>query len=189
MNIFKLGLTSILAAGALYAGTYNVDAAHSSVGFKVKHMMISNVTGTFDKFSGSYEYDEKTNTLKSLNGVVEVTSVNTANAKRDGHLKSSDFFAADKYPQITFKVDKVEGDKAYGKFTLRGVTKDIVLDVETGGSVIKDPWGQTKTGVTLTGKINRMDYGVKYNSVIEAGGVTVGEIVKLNIELAGVLAK
>lgn len=189
MKLVKLGLVSLLAAGALFGGTYNVDKSHSNVGFKVKHMMISNVTGKFDNFSGSFVYDEKTNTLKSLNGTVEVKSVNTANEKRDGHLKASDFFAADKYPEITFVLNEVKGDKAYGKLTMRGVTKDVELDLETSGTTIKDPWGNTRVGLTLEAKVNRMDYGIKYNSVLEAGGVAVGEEVKLNIELEGILAK
>ncbi len=189
MNLVKLGLVSILAAGALFAGTYKVDTSHSNVGFKVKHMMVSNVIGKFDKFTGTFEYDEKTNSLKSLNGIVEVSSINTDDAKRDKHLKASDFFAAEKYPQITFKLDKVKDDKAYGKLTMKGVTKDVVLDVETSGGSVKDPWGNTRTGLSLSGKVNRYDYGIKYNSILEAGGVAVGEIVKLNIELEGILAK
>lgn len=187
-KLVKLGLASVLTASTLFGGTYNVDKSHSNVGFKVKHMMISNVTGKFDNFNGSFEYDEKTNTLKSLNGVVEVKSVNTANEKRDKHLKESDFFAAEKYPQITFDLNKVEDDKAYGKLTMRGVTKDVILDVETNGT-IKDPWGNTRAGLVLEGKINRMDYGIKYNSVLEAGGVAVGEKVKLIVELEGILKK
>ncbi|NVJ54488.1 MAG: polyisoprenoid-binding protein [Campylobacteraceae bacterium] len=187
-KLVKLGLASVLTASALFGGTYNVDKSHSTVGFKVKHMMISSVRGTFDNFSGSFEYDEKTKTLKSLNGTVDVKSVNTANEKRDKHLKESDFFAADKYPQIVFKLDKVEDDKAYGKLTMRGVTKDVVLDVEVNGT-IKDPWGNVRTGLVLEGKINRMDYGIKYNSVLEAGGVAVGEKVKLIVELEGILEK
>lgn len=188
MRIVKLGLASILAAGALFGGTYNVDASHSSIGFKVKHMMISNVKGNFKNFSGSFEFDEKTNTLKSFNGNVEVKSINTDNAKRDGHLQSSDFFAADKYPKITFKLEKISGDTAYGKLTMRGVTKDVTLDYENNGS-IKDPWGNTRVGIALSGKVNRLDYGIKYNSVLEAGGVAVGKIVKLDIEVEGILAK
>jgi polyisoprenoid-binding protein YceI len=189
MKLVKLGLVSLLAGSTLFAGTYNVDKSHSNVGFKVKHMMISNVTGKFNEFKGSFEYDEKTNTLKSLNGVVEVKSIDTDNEKRDGHLKASDFFAADKYPQITFTLDKIDGDKAYGKLTMRGVTKDVELDLETSGTTIKDPWGNTRVGLALEGKVNRMDYGIKYNSVLEAGGVAVGEIVKLHIDLEGIQAK
>ncbi len=188
MKLIKLGLASILAAGALCAGTYNVDKSHSNLGFKVKHMMISNVKGQFNDFTGSFEYDEKTKTLKSLTGVVKVNSIDTQNAKRDGHLKSSDFFAMKKYPKITFKLDKIKGDTAYGKLTMRGVTKNIELDFENNG-MIKDPWGNTRVGLAFSGKVNRFDYGIKYNSILEAGGVAVGQKVKLDIELEGILAK
>jgi len=188
MKLLRLGLAALLSAGALYAGTYNVDTSHSHVEFKVKHLMISNVKGSFGQFEGTYEYDEKTKVLKSLMGTVQVVSIDTDNAKRDGHLKSDDFFSADKYPTITFKLTKVEGDKAYGALTMRGVTKEVVLEVETSDT-IKDPWGNTRTAVALSGKINRYDFGLKYNAVLEAGGVTIGEEVKLNIELEGILAK
>lgn len=189
MKLVKLGLVSILTAGTLFAGTYKVDTSHSNIGFKVKHMMVSNVVGKFDKFSGAFEYNEKTNSLESLKGTVIVSSINTENEKRDNHLKASDFFAAKKYPKITFNLDKIKNEKAYGKLTMRGVTKDVILDIETSGASIKDPWGNTRTGLSLSGKINRYDYGIKYNSVLEAGGLAVGEIVKLNIEIEGVLAK
>lgn len=188
MKLVKIGLASILTAGALFGGTYNIDASHSNIGFKVKHMMISNVTGKFDKFNGSFEYDEKTKTVKSLTGTVEVASINTENKKRDGHLKSADFFDAEKHPKLTFKLERIQGDYAYGKLTMRGVTKDVKLDFENNGS-IKDPWGNTRVGLALSGKVNRIDYGLKYNSILEAGGVAVGEKVKLDIEVEGILAK
>ena len=188
MKLVKLGLASVLTATALFAGTYNVDASHSNIGFKVKHLMISNVTGKFDKFNGSFEYDEKTNTLKTLTGNVEVSSINTENEKRDAHLKSADFFDASKNPKLTFKLDKIDGDTAYGKLTLRGVTKDVELDYEYNGAAI-DPWGNKRVGLELTGKINRKDYGLNWNKGLEAGGVLVGEDVKLIIELEGILAK
>ena len=189
MKLLKLSIASILAAGALFGATFNVDKTHSSVGFKVKHMMISNVTGQFDNFKGSFEYDEKTNVLESLKGSVEVSSINTANEKRDKHLRESDFFAADEYPQITFVLNKVVGDKVTGKLTMRGVTKDIELDVETSGRTIKDTRGNIRVGLTLEAKINRFDYGIKYNSILEAGGVAIGEEVKLIVEIAGVKAQ
>jgi polyisoprenoid-binding protein YceI len=188
MKLVKTGLVSVLLASTLFGGTYNVDASHSHVGFKVKHMMISNVKGNFDKFSGSFEYDEATKTVKSLTGTVVIDSINTQNEKRDGHLKSGDFFLAEKYPEMKLELTKIQGDTAYGKLTLRGVTKDIELEIENNG-MIKDPWGNTRVGLALNGKINRMDYGVKYNSVLEAGGVAVGETVKFDVELEGVLAK
>jgi len=188
MKLFKLGFASILAGSALFAGTYNVDPDHSHMGFKVRHMMISNVNGKFDTFSGTFEYDEKTQTLKSLNGSVEVKSINTENAKRDEHLRTSDFFAASEYPEITFVLEKVEGDTAYGKLTMRGVSKDVKLEFENNG-LVKDPWGNTRVGLALSGKINRFDYGIKYNEVLEAGGLAVGETVKINVELEGILIR
>lgn len=188
MKLVKLGLLSILTAGTLFAGTYNVDASHSNVGFKVKHLMISNVSGKFDKFNGSFEYNETTKKVTSLMGVITVSSVNTQNEKRDGHLKSADFFDATKYPEITFELDKVKGDYAYGILTIRGVSKDVKLELENNGSII-DPWGNTRVGLALTGKINRVDYGLKYNTALEAGGVMIGEKVKLDIEIEGILAK
>jgi len=188
MKIAKLGLAAILTAGALYAGTYNVDTAHSSVTFKVKHMMISNVKGTFDKFSGNFEYDEKTKQVVALSGNIKIDSINTANIKRDGHLKSADFFDASKYPDINFKLSKVEDDKAYGILTMHGITKKVVFDFENNG-MIKDPWGNTRIGLAINGKLNRKDFGLVYNSTLETGGVMIGEVVKLDIEIEGILTK
>lgn len=188
MKLVKLTVAAILATGALFAGTYNVDTTHSSVGFKVKHLMISNVRGTFDKFSGTISYDEKSKKVTSLNGSIEVSSVNTDNVKRDGHLKSADFFDAANFKNITFELSSIKGETAYGKLTMRGVTKDVSFELENNGT-ITDPWGNQRLGLTLNGKVNRIDYGLKYNSVLEAGGVAVGEIVKFEIELESILAK
>lgn len=188
MNFLKLGLASIVASSALFAGTYNVDASHSNVGFKIKHLMISNVSGKFNNFNGSFEYDEKAKSLKSLVGDVEVSSINTEDAKRDAHLKSADFFDAEKNPKLTFKLDKIAGNEAYGKLTMKGITKDVKLDFENNGSAI-DPWGNKRVALELSGKINRKDFGLNWNKTLEAGGVLVDEIVKLNIELEGILAK
>jgi polyisoprenoid-binding protein YceI len=189
MKIKTIALGLLLSVGSLFAGTYNVDVAHSNVAFKVKHMMISNVKGQFDKFSGSFEYDEKTKTLKSLNGIVEINSINTQNAKRDGHLKSADFFDVAKYPTMNLKVIKVDGDTAYTQLTMHGVTKEVKMELELSGQVIKDPWGNTRTGLSLSSKISRKDFGLNWNQLIEAGGVVVGEDVKISIELEGILAK
>lgn len=187
MNFLKLGLASIVASSALFAGTYNVDVAHSNVGFKVKHMMISNVSGKFNDVSGSFEYDEKTNTLKALSGEIIVASINTADEKRDGHLKSEDLFDAAKFPKINFKATKIEKDSVYGDLTMKGITKNIKLDLENGG-VVTDPWGKQRAGIELQGKINRKDFGISWNKVLEAGGVAVGEDIKLQISMEGILA-
>lgn len=188
MKIVRLGLASLLATGALFAGTYNLDLAHSSVGFKVKHMMVSNVKGQFNTFNGSFNYDEKTKTLTSLNGTVDTDSVDTQNEKRNTHLKSADFFDVTKYPTMTFELTKVEGDTAYANITLHGVTKEVKFELEKNGT-ITDPWGNTRTGLALSGTIDREDYGLTWNKVIEASGVLVGKTVKINIELEGILAK
>ena len=181
-------VTGILSSTALFAGTYNVDTSHSNVGFKVKHMMISNVIGKFDKFNGSFEYDEKTNTLKALSGIIQVDSINTANQKRDTHLKSDELFNAQKYPEIRFMLEKTDSDYAYGKLTMHGVTKNVKLDLENNG-LVKDPWGNTRVGLELTGKLSRIDYGITWNKVLEAGGVVVGDTIKLDIQIEGILAK
>ncbi len=188
MNFTKLTLTSLLTASALFAGTYNVDASHSNIGFKVKHLMISNVSGKFDKFNGTFDYDEKTKTLTSLTGNIEAASINTENEKRDAHLKSADFFEVKKYPNLTFKLDKISGDSAFGKLTIHGITKDVKLDFENNGSIV-DPWGNTRVGLALSGKINRKDFGLTWNKALEVGGVVVGDKIKLDIEVEGILAK
>jgi polyisoprenoid-binding protein YceI len=177
-----------LSSTILLAGTYNIDTSHSNVGFKVKHMMISNVIGKFDKFSGSFEYDEKTNTLKELSGTIKVDSINTANQKRDAHLKSAELFNAQKYSEIRFVLQKTDSEYAYGTLTMHGVTKDVKLDLENNG-MVKDPWGNTRVGLELTGKLSRKDYGITWNTVLEAGGVAVGDTIKLDIQIEGILAK
>jgi len=188
MKLIRLSLASLLAASTLFAGNYSLDTSHSSVGFKVKHLMISNVKGNFGTFDGKFEYDEKSKTLKSLEGTVKADSINTDNSKRDEHLKSADFFDVAKFPEITFSLTKVDGDKATGKLTMHGVTKEVTLELENNGA-IQDPWGNTRVGLALSGKINRYDFGLKYNKVLEAGGLTIGEEVKLEIELEGIMQK
>ena len=187
-TLSKITGALLLGVSTLFAGNYNVDASHSNVGFKVKHMMVSTVSGEFEKFSGSFALDEKTKQLTALTGTIEVSSINTNIDKRDDHLRSEEIFNAAKFPNITFVLDKLQGDKAYGKLSMKGVTKDVVLDYEFGG-IIKDPWGNTRAGITLSGKIDRKEFGVNWNKVLEAGGVAVSEEVKLEISLAGVLQK
>ena len=188
MKILKLSLASIAVSTALFAGTYNVDAGHTNAGFTVKHMMITNVTGKFNDVAGTFEFDEKTNTLKSINGEIIVASINTANEKRDEHLKAEDMFDVAKFQKITFKSTKIEKDAVYGDFTMKGVTKNIKLDLETS-SVIKDPWGKQRTGFSLNGKIKRSDFGLTWNKALETGGVAVSDEVKLAIDIEGVLAQ
>ena len=188
MNMKKLISISVLSLTTLIAGNYNVDLSHSNVEFKVKHLMITNVKGNFNDFTGSFEYDEKEKKLISLSGEIEVDSINTDNEKRDNHLIAPDIFDADQFPSITFDLTKGDGDYVYGDFTMKGVTKNIKLEFENGGT-IKDPRGNNRAGFALSGEINRTDFGITWNRVLEAGGLTVGNEIKLNIEIQGIEAK
>ncbi len=186
MNFLKFGLISLIASTSLFRGMYTVDKSHSTVGFSVKHLMISNVHGNFNDFSGNFEYDENKKILTGLNGEIIVKSINTFNEDRDNHLKNNDFFNAEKYPNITFKLNKIVKDKAYGSLTMKGVTKDVVLNYNNSG-VVKDLYGKQRVGITLNGDVNRQDYGISFNKTLDNGGVAVGDKVNLTIELKGVL--
>ena len=184
-----LALAATLAAAALPAPaqTWTADPAHSTVGFQVRHMMISNVKGSFDKFTATVDGNPADPSTAKISATIEVASVNTREPKRDEHLRSGDFFDAAKFPQMTFtstKVEKVSATKAKvtGNLTLRGVTKPVTLDVEYTAPV-KSPWGQTVVGANATGKINRQDFGVSFNKELEAGGVLVGDEVTIQLEL------
>lgn len=179
----KLGLLSIFFASALFAGNYKIDTAHSNAGFTVKHMMVTNVKGSINDIAGTFEYDEKANALVKVEGELKVASIDTKNEKRDAHLREDDIMDAAKFPTITFKSTKVEGDKVYGDLTIKGVTKNIALDLENGGA-----FGE-KAGFALSGKINRSEYGVTWNKALEAGGVAVSDEVKLEIDIEGNLQK
>jgi polyisoprenoid-binding protein YceI len=164
-----------------------LDPAHTQIQFKVKHMMISTVTGSFSEYDGKVETEDEDFMKAKVTFTVQVASLTTGNAERDAHLKSPDFFDVAKYPAITFKATKyesVDGDGSYelfGDLTVKEVTRNIKLDVEFGG-VVKDPWGNTKAGFTINGKINRKDFGLVWNVVTEAGGILVGEEVKIACE-------
>jgi polyisoprenoid-binding protein YceI len=169
---------------------WGIDTTHTEVLFKVKHLVIATVTGSFKKFSGEVisESDDFDNASVSFS--IDVDSIDTNQADRDGHLKSDDFFAAAQYPTINFKnglLKKISGIdyKLIGDLTIRSTTKQVELDVEFGGTVI-DPWGNTKSGFEISGKINRKEFGLSWNAVTEAGGLVVSDDVKLilNVELA-----
>jgi polyisoprenoid-binding protein YceI len=188
MKWFKMLIATVMASGFLCAGQYQVDMAHSYVGFKIKHLMVSNVKGNFDKFSGNLELDENAGKLKYIKGIIKVDSIDTGIAKRDAHLKDPDFFNAKKYPKIIFESTSVDGDTVYGNLTMHGVTKPIELEYEYNG-VIKDPRGNMKAGLSLEGKVKRKDFGLTYNKILEAGGVAIGDKVKLEIEIEAKLIK
>ncbi|UII24400.1 YceI family protein [Fulvivirga maritima] len=155
-----------------------LDPTHSEVSFKVKHMMISTVTGYFEKFEGAVEAEDDQFTNADVEFAIDVDSINTNNQDRDGHLKSDDFFNASEFPKITFKSKSFDGSKLVGDLTIRDVTKEIVLDVDFNGVAV-DPYGQTKAGFEVTGAINRKDYKLSWSAVTEAGNVVVSDNVKL----------
>ena len=165
--------------------TYKIDAAHSEITFKVKHLMITNVTGNFNKFDATLESSKEDFTDAKISFEADVDSISTNNEQRDGHLKSEDFFAAEKFPKLSFvssSFNKVSGDeyKLAGTLTLRGVSKPIELSVEYGGTAT-DPYGQVKSGFEISGKINRKDFGLVWTATTEAGGIVVSDEVKLNL--------
>ena len=161
-----------------------LDPAHSEIQFKVRHLMVSWSNGTFKKFEADVKSNGDDFSSAKVRFTAEVDSIHTNNEQRDAHLKNSDFFDAANHPQIVFeseKLEKVDDDqyKLYGQLTMRGVTKKIALNVEFGG-IMQDPWGNTRTGFTVTGKINRKDFGVSYGAVTETGGVLLGDDVTIN---------
>lgn len=170
------------------ASTWSIDPDHSSVGFKVRHLMVSNVKGSFDKHTGTVEIDDKDITKSKVVVTIDTASVNTNVQKRDEHLRSADFLDVAKFPTMTFvskEVARAGQDrlKVTGDLTLHGVTRQVVLDVEGPTSEIKDPWGNIRKGATATAKINRKDFGLHWNAVLEAGGVAVGDEVTLTLEI------
>lgn len=169
---------------------WKLDSTHSHVGFSVKHMMVTTVRGQFKTYNAEFNLDPNDFTKSTFSGEIDVASVDTGNADRDNHLRTNDFFDAPNHPKITFKSTKIEAKggsdfKVYGDFTLRGVTKPIELDVEYLGTS-KNPYGKTVAGLSATGTVNRKDFGVNFNAVLETGGIAVGDKVKLEIEVQAV---
>lgn len=183
--ILSLLLLFIVGGGVLSAQstTWIQDASHSNVGFAIKHMVVATVRGNFKDYKVTVLSDKEDFSDAKIDVVINTSSINTENSDRDNHLRSDDFFNAEKYPTMVFKgrsLKKVSGNKykLTGDLTIRDVTKTVTLDVEFGGKV-KDPWGNTKTGFTISGDINRFDYGLKWNKAIEAGGLVVSEDVRI----------
>jgi len=172
---------------------WNLDPSHSSVKFDIDHMVISEVQGGFKEFSADIKADKPDFTDAKGTFTVQLKSVDTDNDKRDEHLRSADFFNVEKNPAMTFviqKFTKVDGKKykVTGNLTLNGVTKLVSFNAKFGG-IIKDPYGLTRTGVTINGEIDRYVFGLKYNSVLEAGGLTIGQKVRINVNLEFTQAK
>jgi polyisoprenoid-binding protein YceI len=168
--------------------TYQIDPAHSGVHFSVRHLMLSNVRGTFGGVKGTVVYDPANPSATQVDATVDAATISTGEPKRDEHLKSADFLDVAKYPAITFKGKRTEKTsdtefKVTGDLTIHGVTREVVLAVEDVSPEAKDPWGGTRIGATAKTKIDRQQFGVTWNSPLESGGVVVGDDVKLEFEL------
>ncbi len=190
-------ITSVIAVVftiSTYAQTtWNIDPSHSKVNFSITHLVISEVDGTFKTFNGNFSSKSKDFSNSKINFEIDANSINTDNEKRDGHLKSEDFFHTKKHPKITFKstsFKKVKGNKYLlkGNLTMRGVTKPVTLNVKHGGIAI-DGYGNTRAGFTVTGEVNRIDYGIAWNAKTEHGSWTLGEDVSFIIKLELIKSK
>jgi len=182
-------MSAILASSLLAADTYNLDKAHTSVGFTVSHLVISHVSGNFRDFTGTISYEPSDVTKSAIDVHIVASSVSTGDDKRDGHLRSPDFFDVQKFPELTFKSTKIEkkgdGFIAYGPLTIHGVTKDIALPFTIAGT-IKDGQGRSHLVAQASLTINRKDYGLTWNRAVEGGGVLVGEEVKIDLNVEAV---
>ncbi len=172
--------------------TWNLDPSHSAITFTVRHMVVSKVRGSFNRWQGTLQYDPSRPEDSKVSVQIETASISTNEGKRDDHLRSADFFDAEKHPQITFQSKKVlaggkERLKVIGDLTIHGITREVELETEFLG-VGKDPWGAERVGFSATTTLNRKDFGLNWNQALEAGGVLVGEKVELALEVQGVKA-
>ncbi|PIR23002.1 MAG: hypothetical protein COV44_04575 [Deltaproteobacteria bacterium CG11_big_fil_rev_8_21_14_0_20_45_16] len=191
MRLVVFCILGILETSTLWAKTFELDGSHTTVGFRVKHLVISTVYGRFDTFKGTFEVDDKTGALTAIHATVEAKSINTNEPDRDKHLRSADFFDVATKGHETlefiadaFKIEKGKSGKAPGKLTIRGVTRPVEVEIDYGGTV-KDAYGNEKAAFEAKLTINRRDYDLKWNKVIEAGGVAVGEDVKIEVAAEG----
>jgi polyisoprenoid-binding protein YceI len=180
-------LAVFLSPPLAYGSEWTIDSSHSSAQFAVRHFMVSTVRGTFGAMSGSVSLDEQDVTKSSVRAEIDVASVDTREAKRDEHLRGTDFFDVETYPTMRFvskKVERIDATRytVTGDMTMKGVTKEVVFAVEGSTTPITDPWGNQRLGGVATTTINRPDFGLSYNSVLEAGGVTIGEEVTITID-------
>ena len=190
--VSALGFAAIVAVAPAAADVWKIDGSHSSAQFSVTHLMISTVRGDFGSMSGTVEYDGKSVASIKVDATIDATSISTNNEKRDGHLKSPDFFDVAKYPTLTFKSTKVvpgtDGTfKLVGDLTMHGVTKEVTLDVTAPSPVIKGMRGESRVAASATAKIDRQDFGVKWNSTMDGGGVVVSDTVKITLDIEAVL--
>ena len=190
MSLFRSAIALFVLATPALAGaaTYEIDPQHSSAQFVVRHLMVTNVRGEFSKLSGTVVYDEKDPAKSTVEASIDATTIDTREPQRDGHLKSPDFFDVAKYPTITFKstsVHKVADGKlkVTGMLTMHGVSKEVTLDVDGPTPEIKDMKGNAKVGAEATTKLNRDDFGIKWNAPVPTGGVVVGTEITVTLEL------
>lgn len=173
--------------------TWNIDPAHSAAQFKVRHMMISNVKGEFSQIKGQLQLDGTDITQSRVEASIDAATINTRDPQRDAHLISSDFLDVENFPTLSFKSREVSrtGDielAVWGELTLHGVTRSVVFDVEGPSAPVKDPWGNTRIGLSATTQINRKDYGLNWNTALEAGGILLGDDVSITLDVEFVKA-
>ena len=185
-------MTNAVAVPQTQTTTWNIDPVHSVAEFKVKHMMISNVKGQFTAVSGALKLDPADIANSGIEATIDAASINTREAQRDAHLKSPDFFDVEKFPTLAFrstKVRKTDGELAVeGELTIHGVTRQVEFAVEGPTEPVKDPWGNTRIGLSATTKINRKDYGLTWNAALETGGILVGDEVAITLDVQFVKA-
>lgn len=171
------------------AGTWTIDPAHSEVGFSVRHLMVSKVKGSFERFEGAITVAEDP-LASSVTATVDLSSINTRDAQRDGHLRSPDFFETDTYPTLTFRstavTPKGQDYEVTGELTIKGVTREVVLALEFNG-VHPDPWGGTRSGFSASTEISRKDFGIDFQIPMDGGGVVVGDKISISLEVEAVL--
>jgi polyisoprenoid-binding protein YceI len=171
---------------------WNIDAAHSGINFSVRHMVVSKVRGRFAKFNGALTLDDGDLTRSVIEATIDASSIDTGTPQRDAHLRSADFLDAERFPELRFRSTRIEklADERYrvvGALTIRDVTREISLDVESGGRA-KDPWGNERVGFVAKASLDRKDFGLHWNQALEAGGVLVGDRVEIELEVQGVRA-
>ncbi|MDE2039798.1 MAG: YceI family protein [Elusimicrobia bacterium] len=187
-----LGLSLALLPGLARAERYEIDPQHSAVSFRVKHLVISEVNGHFSRFSGSIDYEKGKPSAWGAQAKIDAASIDTGVAARDKHLRSADFLDVEKFPEVVFEsrraaLGKDGSGTLYGELTIRGVSRPVALALEVGGTV-KDPWGHERLGASATTKIDRRDFGLVWNKVLESGGVMVGDEVQIRIDVEAVAA-
>jgi polyisoprenoid-binding protein YceI len=180
-------MTNAIAPEVTAATTWNIDPVHSHAGFKVRHMMISNVKGEFKGVTGTLKLDSADLTKSGVEVSLDAATINTGDVQRDAHLKSADFFDLDKFPTLTFKSNRVsEKDGVLtvaGDLTIHGLTRNVVFEVDGPSAPTKDPWGNTRIGLEATTLINRKDFGLTWNAALETGGILVGDDVNITLDI------